>query len=121
MYIGIPVAGGQAGMSLDRTEEVRFYTDDHGQVLRSRSENVAGGFEALLALLERESVDAVLCGPLSAEERGALAAAGLLLAPARPGLPGDALKEYLSVTVACDPSNTCTYCKHRSTCAVREE
>ena len=120
MHIAVPAAGGLAGARLTDTEEIRFYEDDHGQVLRSRAEAVSGGFDAVLALLEREGVDVVLCGPLSAPERAALAADGFLLAPAENAAPEEALKAYLRGAVFCDPGNTCTYCRHRAGCAIEQ-
>lgn len=119
MRTAIPVSGGRAGRELTASEEIVFYEDDHGQVIRKTSEKLTGGgFEEVLACLEKQGADVLLCGVLTEEERHALALSGFLIASAASDIPEDALRTYLGVTVACDPNNTCTCCTHRNNCGI---
>ena len=120
--IAIPVAGEAAGAPLGACEAFCFYEDDHGRIVRQFRVPVEGsGLEAALTLLERYGVDVVVCGELSAEEKRALASAGLLLAPGASGRAEEAARAYLGRVIACDPDNTCNYCGHRDECEVHNK
>lgn len=122
MRIAIPVAGEAVSARLGACEAFCFYEDDHGRIVRRfRVPMEGGGFGAALALVERYGVDAVVCGELSAEEKRALASAGLLLAPGASGGAEEAARAWLDRTVACDPSNTCNYCGHRDECETHKK
>lgn len=122
MRIAIPVAGEAVSARLGACEAFCFYEDDHGRIVRRfRVPMEGGGFGAALALVERYGVDAVVCGELSAEEKRALASAGLLLAPEASGGAEEAARAWLDRTVACDPSNTCNYCGHRDECETHKK
>ena len=117
MRIAVPAAGGEVCASLGASEEIRFYEDDHGRIVRQYAETVeGGGFDAALALLERHGADVLLCGAPSDEERRTLALSGLLIAAGASGAADDAVRAYLSIAIACDPSNTCNYCGHKDEC-----
>lgn len=121
MRIAIPIAGDAVSARLGACEAFCFYEDDHGRIMRRFRVPMEGsGFDAALALLERYGVDVVVCGGLDAEERRALASAGLLLAPGASGGADEAARAYLGQAIACDPNNTCNYCGHRDECGVHE-
>ena len=118
MRIAIPVDGVGAVAGLAGCTAVRFYEDDHGRVTRQYAESVTDGFDAALSAIERSGVDVVVCGPLTPEEKRALAINGLLLSPDASGDADEALHGYLSAAIACDPNNTCNYCGHKDECAL---
>ena len=121
MRIAVPVTGEAVSAPFGACEAFCFYEDDHGKIVRQFRVPVEGsGFDAALVLLERYGVDVVVCGELSAEEKRALASAGLLLAPGASGGADGAVRAYLGQAIACDPSNTCNYCGHRDECGVHE-
>lgn len=121
MRIAVPVTGEAVSAPLGACEAFCFYEDDHGRIVRQfRVPVESGGFDAALALLERYGVDAVVCGELSAEEKRALASAGLLLAPGASGGADEAARAYLGRAIACDPNNTCNYCGRRDECGVHD-
>ena len=78
------------------------------------------GRDPLTVTVPLPAADAV-CGVLDAEERRALASAGLLLAPGASGGADEAARAYLGKAIACDPDNTCNYCGHRGKCEIRHE
>lgn len=117
MRIAVPVAGEAVSAPFGACEAFSFYEDDHGRIVRQFRVPLEGsGFDAALTLLEGYGVDVVVCGGLSAEEKRALASAGLLLAPGASGGADGAVRAYLERAVACDPENTCNYCGHRDEC-----
>ena len=121
MRIAVPVAGEAVSAPLSACEAFCFYEDDHGRIVRQfRVPVEERGFDAALALLEGYGVDVVVCGELSAEERRALASAGLLLAPGASGGADGAVRAYLGQAIACDPGNTCNYCGHRDECETQK-
>jgi len=116
--IAVPIAGGGVSDTLETCEAVNFYEDDHGRVTRQFTMPAERG--GALELIERHGVDILICGALPAEERRALALSGLLLAPAVSNDADQAVKAYLSMTIVCDPGNTCNYCGFRNECAWTE-
>ena len=116
MRIAVPVRGDGLCAGLTECDAVRFYEDDHGRVTRRVTEPVAPG-EAQ-SLLERRGVDVLLIPAPTEEERAALAAEGLLLAEAAADAADDALRAYLGAAIACDPTNDCSYCGHKTECAI---
>lgn len=116
MRIAVPVNAEGVCVSPDACSAVRFYEDDHGRVTKRVTEPVARG-EAL-ALIEKRGVDVLLCGALAEPERMELAASGLLLAEAAAEAADDALRVYLGAAIACDPTNDCNYCGHKTECAM---
>ncbi len=117
MRIAVPVRDEDVSTSLDACEALRLYEDDHGKITRQTAVPVTGeGFDAVLAALERSGADVVLCSALSEEERRALAAAGLLLAPDASGNAETAVRAYLDRAIACDPNNNCNYCGWKDEC-----
>ncbi len=116
MKIAVPVVEDRVSEGLNGCEAVRFYEDDHGRVTKRVTEPTAPG-EAL-ALIERHGVDVMLCRGLTEQERGALAASGLLMAEAAAEVADDALRIFLGAAIACDPTNNCNYCGHKSECAM---
>lgn len=109
MRIAIPVVGDDVSPSPEACEAVKFYEDDHGRILRTFTESVeAGG--TMLAIVERQGVDALVCGALEREAKRALALSGLLVASGYTGGADAAAKAYLGETVASDPNNTCHIC-----------
>ena len=114
MRTAIPARDGAVCAPIGACEEIRFYEDDHGRIVRQYAEPAGGGFEAALALLERRSADVVLCGDLDDAERRALALSGLLIAPGHTGPADDAARAYLTQAIACDPDNNCNYCGHKT-------
>ena len=122
MRIAIPVAGDAVSTPIGACEAFCFFEDDHGRIVRRFRAPMEGrSFDAALALLERYGVDVVVCGDLSAEEKRALASAGLLLAPGASGGAEAAARAYLGRAIACDPDNTCNYCGHRDECGLEHK
>ncbi len=117
MRIAIPVTGEKVSARFGACGAFFLYEDDHGKILRRTEAPVEGdGFDAAFASLERCGADVVVCGALSAEEKRALAQAGLLLAQGFSGGADDAARAYLDRAIACDPDNDCNYCGHKSEC-----
>lgn len=119
MRIAIPVDGEAVSASIGSCEAIKFYEDDHGRIVRQFMAPVeGGGLDAALALLERYGIDALVCGPLKAEERSMLAMSGLLLSPDASGSADAAALAYLGETIAFDPANSCSYCGHAHECSM---
>ena len=110
MRIAIPVVGDDVSPGLEVCEAVKFYEDDHGRILRRFTVPVGGGADTALSIVERHGVDTLVCGPLSAEEKRALAMAGLLVSQGHTGGADAAAEAYLGETIASDPNNTCHIC-----------
>ena len=110
MRIAIPVVGDDVSAGLERCGAVKFYEDDHGRIIRQFTVPVGDGTDAALAVIERHGVDTLVCGPLTPEEKRALALAGLLLSPGHTGGADAAARTYLDETIASDPNNTCHIC-----------
>ncbi len=117
MRIAVPVTGEEISTPFGACEAFYLYEDDHGRLLRrTRVPTEGGGFDTALAALERCGADVVVCGTLDAEEKHALALAGLLLAPDASGGADEAVRAYLDRAIACDPDNDCNYCGHKDAC-----
>ena len=118
MRIAIPVVGDDVSPGLEGCEAVKFYEDDHGRITRQFAENVEGGADVALAVIERHGVDILVCGPISPEEKRAIALTGLMVSTDHTGGADAAAKAFLNVAIACDPNNTCNYCGHKDECAL---
>lgn len=115
MRIAIPVLENEVHPLPEHAQEVQFYEDDHGRIVRRYRLGVEGsGFAALTALLEAEGIDALLCSSaLTAAQRRDLTMAGLMTFPGYSGEAEQAALRFLSGAVAADPNNTCNACGHR--------
>ena len=116
MKIAVPVDADGLCTGPGDCETVRFYEDDHGRVTKRVTEPAAPG--DALALIEKRGVDVLLCRAPSEAERRELAASGLLLAEAGAEAADDALRIFLGAAIACDPTNDCNYCGHKTECAM---
>lgn len=118
MRIAIPISDGSFAPSLGGAVGFRFYEDDHGSITRQFYEPMeAHGTDAAIALLERYSIDALVCPDASEDEKRAVSAAGMILFPTLALTPDAAAAAFLSGSVVSDPNNTCTACRHRAECA----
>lgn len=116
MRIAIPVLNDDVHPTPECAQQVQFFEDDHGRIVRRYRLAVEdGGFEALLSLLERQGIDALLCSTLTPTQRRELTMAGLMTFPGYGGAAESAALRFLSGAVAADPSNTCNACGHRCT------
>ena len=119
MRIAVPVKNGLVASSLTDSEGFQFFEDDHGTIVRryfAAREN--GDVSAAVAQLEQYGVDALLCGPLSGEERLETAREGIMLFPTFSGAPEDAVLAFLGGAVARDPENKCNACGFQSSCSL---
>lgn len=116
MRIAVPSKAGMVCPVLSEAEAVCFFEDDHGKLVRSYC-LPAQGFSSVLALLEQESIDALLCGAVGAEERKELTLAGLMTFPGWSGAAGDAVRGFLGGAIHSDPANACNACGHKDACA----
>lgn len=118
MRIAVPVSGSNIAPTLKSAEGFRFYEDDHGRITREFfAAPEEQGIDAAVALLERYSVDALLCAKAEEDERRAVASAGLMLFPTVADTPEAAAFAFLSGSIFSDPNNTCNACAHRASCA----
>ncbi len=113
MRIAIPTDEEERVAALDKCGTIRLYEDDHGRIVRQSEMPVAGN---VLDTVERSGVDVLVCGELTADERRALAEDGILLAAGYSGSANAAVRTYLGTAIACDPSNNCNYCGHKTEC-----
>lgn len=115
MRIAIPVLGDVVHPLPERAQEVQFYEDDHGHIVRRYRLRVEGeGFAALTTLLEVQGIDALLCSAgLTDVQRRELTMAGLMTFPAYFGKADRAALDFLGGAVASDPNNTCNACGHK--------
>lgn len=115
MRIAIPVLNDDVHPVPACAQQVQFFEDDHGRIVRRYRLAVEGdGFDALLALLEQQGIDALLCsGALTPAQRRELTMAGLMTFPGYGGAAEQAALSFLSGAVAADPNNTCNACGHR--------
>ena len=113
MRIAIPVDGEEQVAALEQCEAIKLFEDDHGHIVRQSVMPVEGN---VLRTIERGGVDVLVCGELTDSERRALAEDGVLLAAGYGGSANAAVKAYLGTAIACDPSNNCNYCGHKSEC-----
>ena len=113
MRIAVPVNGEDCVSALETCGTIRLYEDDHGHIVRQSAVPIEGD---VLRTIERGGVDVLVCGELTDDERRALAEDGVLLAAGYGGSASAAVKAYLGTAIACDPSNNCNYCGHKSEC-----
>ena len=113
MRIAIPVDGEEQVAALEQCGAIRLFEDDHGHIVRRSAVPIEGD---VLRTIERGGVDVLVCGELTDAERRALAEDGVLLAMGYSGSANAAVKMYLGTAIACDPSNNCNYCGHKSEC-----
>lgn len=122
MRIAVPVSKNTVHPVPEQAQEVQFYEDDHGRIVRRyRLAVEGGGFAALMALLEAQGIDALLCSStLTPAQRRELTMAGLMTFPGYSGEAEQAALSFLSGAVAADPNNTCNACGHKcdGNCAV---
>jgi len=119
MRIAIPIRGEVIAPGLRAAEALHFYEDDHGRIVRQYTVPIeSGGADAALSLLERYSVDALVCGTLSLDELQEVREAGLLFFPGYEGGADRAALDYLSGTIVFDPNNTCNACGHGHSCSM---
>ena len=113
MRIAVPVNGEEQIAALEQCGTIKLYEDDHGRIVRQSSLPTEGG---ALRAIEHCGVDVLVCGELTDAERRALAEDGVLLATGYGGSANAAVKAYLGTAIACDPSNNCNYCGHKTEC-----
>ena len=119
MRIAIPVIGESVSASLTACEGIRFYEDDHGRITKqSRVAVTERGMDAVLSLLERSSVDALVCGALSDAEREELLLSGILCSPGASGSADAAALHFLGRTIVFDEKNSCNACGHGHACSM---
>ena len=122
MRIAIPVAGEDVASPLAAAEAFHFYEDDHGKIVREFLEPIEGrGVDAAVGLLERYSIDALLCGAIDNAGRTAVSMAGIMLFPGYSGKADDAALRFLSGSVVSDPNNHCNACGFKGACSLKDK
>lgn len=112
MKIAVTYENGQVFQHFGRTEQMKIYGVDNGQITAEQIvDTICSGHGALAGFLSDNKVDALICGGIGAGARQALALAGIRLYGGVTGSADEAVKAFLAGKL---DFNADMHCDHHS-------
>ncbi len=110
MRIAVAFEDGNVFQHFGHTEQFKIYDAQERKVVASEIVSTNGsGHGALAGLLQNLKVDALICGGIGGGAKAALADAGIELYGGVSGRADDAVKAFLSHTLAFNPQAACSH------------
>lgn len=113
MRIAVPYENGQVFQHFGHTAQMKIYDAENGQIIRDQVADTTGsGHGALAGLLSGLKVDVLICGGIGGGAQAALAQAGIKLYGGVTGGADDAVRAFLTGTLACNENVHCDHHDH---------
>lgn len=110
MRVAVTYENGTIFQHFGHTEQFKIYDIEDGKVIASEVVSTNGsGHGALAGLLQNLKVDVLICGGIGGGAKTALAEAGIELYGGVSGSADEAVKAFLSHTLAFNPDVMCSH------------